>query len=284
MIGFIGLGTLGRTIAERLISKGEDLIVWNRTPEKAKGLKAKVAQNPKDLAEKVDIIFVIVFDSQASEEVIFGKDGISTTDIKGKIIVDMTTNHPAYSVLAYEELMKAGAYYIDAPVLGSVMPAKEGKLTMLASGNEKAFNDIKPLAEKFCSNIFFLGKAGNASKMKLINNMVLGGFMEVIAEAVAIGEHLGFEKEKVIEIISKGAGKSAILDAKKEKLLREDFSTHFSVDLIYKDLHYAQDMLKENKLFSFTLSVIKESFGVARNKGLGDLDFSSVYKVFKDQK
>ncbi len=283
MIGFIGLGTLGKTIAKRLIDCGEELLIWNRTIKKAEDVKAELASSPKDLAEKVDKIFIIVFDSQASEEVIFGEKGIIKTDIEGKIIVDMTTNHPVYSVIAHEELSKRGAKYLDAPVLGSVIPAREGKLTMVVSGEEKIFNEIKPIVDKFCSNIFFLGKVGNASKMKLINNIVLGGFMDILAEAVAIGENLGFDKEIVIEVLSKGAGKSSILDAKKEKLIKEDFSTHFSVDLIYKDLHYAQDMLKERKLFSFTLSAIKESFGIARNIGFGNLDFSSVYKVFKNK-
>ncbi len=283
MIGFIGLGTLGKTIAKRLIECGESLIVWNRTIEKAKDLDAEIAESPKDLAQKVDKIFIIVFDSQASEEVIFGNKGIIEANIEGKTIVDMTTNHPAYSLLAHEEIKRRQAYYIDAPVLGSVIPASKGLLTMVASGDEKAFNEVKPVAEKFCSHIFFLGKAGNASKMKLINNIVLGGFMDILAEAIAIGENLGFDKSTVIEVLSKGAGKSAILEAKREKIMKEDFSTHFSVDLIYKDLHYAQDMLKENKLFSFSLSAIKETFGIARNMGLGDLDFSAVYKVFKNK-
>ena len=149
-------------------------------------------------------------------------------------------------------------------------------------GDEEAFLKVKSIMEKLCSNIFYVGKAGDASRIKLINNIVLGGFMDLLAEAVAIGERFGFPKDLIIDILSKGAGKSAILDVKKDKLLSEDFSTHFSVDLIYKDLHYAQDMLKEKNLFSFTLSAIKESYGLARNKGLGSLDFSAIYRVFKE--
>ncbi len=282
MIGFIGLGTLGKTIAKRLIDQGEKLTVWNRTKRKAEDLGVEIADSPKDLANKVDLIFLIVFDSFASESVIFGEGGIVETDIRGKIIVDMTTNHPSYSTLAYEELKKRGAYYLDAPVLGSVIPAQKGQLTIVVGGDEEAFSKVKSIMGKFCSNIFYVGKAGDASRIKLINNIVLGGFMDLLAEAVAIGEHLGFPKDLILDILSKGAGKSAILDVKKDKLLNEDFSTHFSVDLIYKDLHYAQDMLKEKNLFSFTLSAIKESYGLARNKGLGSLDFSAIYRVFKE--
>jgi 3-hydroxyisobutyrate dehydrogenase len=117
--------------------------------------------------------------------------------------------------------------------------------------------------------------------MKLINNIVLCGITDILAEAISIGVRAGFNKETVIEILNDGAGKSYILDVKKKKILEEDFSTHFSVDLIYKDLHYAQDLIKELGLFSFTTSAVKESYGLLRSKGLGSLDFSAIYKIFE---
>ncbi|RUM32655.1 MAG: NAD(P)-dependent oxidoreductase, partial [Aquifex sp.] len=106
--------------------------------------------------------------------------------------------------------------------------------------------------------------------------------MDILAEAVAIAEKAGFDKETIINILNDGAGKSYILDVKKKKLLEEDFSTHFSVNLIYKDLHYAQDLIKNLGLFSFTTAAIKETYGLAKKMGLGDLDFSAVYKVIKE--
>ncbi len=280
----MGLGNLGRAIAKRLKDQGVDLIVWNRTREKAEKFAeetgSEVARSPKDLISRVEKVFVIVFDSQASEEVIFGEEGIAKGDVKGKTVIDMTTNHFRYAEVAYDELKKIGAYYLDAPVLGSVIPAQRGELTVVVGGDEERFEEVKPLFEKFCKNIFYVGPAGKATKVKLINNIVLGGFMDLIAEAVAIAERAGIEKEKIVEILSAGAGKSYILDVKKKKILEEDFSPHFSVNLIYKDLHYAQDLIKDLGLFSFTTSAVKETYGLARKKGLGDLDFSAVYKVF----
>ncbi len=285
-IGFIGLGHLGRAIAKRLADQGVQLIVWNRTKEKAlefaKETDSEVAESPAELASKVERIFVIVFDSQASEKVIFGENGLTSGDIKGKTIVDMTTNHFSYAKLAYEELKKLGAFYLDAPVLGSVIPAQRGELTVVVGGDKEKFEENKPIFEKFCKNIFYVGPAGKATKVKLINNIVLGGIMDVLAEAIAIGERTGIDKEELIEILNAGAGKSYILDVKKKKLLEEDFSTHFSVDLIYKDLHYAQDLIKDLGIFSFTTSAIKETYGLARKLGLGELDFSVVYKLFKE--
>ncbi len=280
----MGLGNLGRAIAKRLKDQGVDLVVWNRTREKAEKFAeetgSEVAESPKDLISRVEKVFVIVFDSQASEEVIFGEEGIAKGDVKGKTVIDMTTNHFRYAEVAYDELKKIGAYYLDAPVLGSVIPAQRGELTAVVGGDEERFEEVKPLFEKFCKNVFYVGPAGKATKVKLINNIVLGGFMDLIAEAVAIAERAGIEKEKIVEILGAGAGKSYILDVKKKKILEEDFSPHFSVNLIYKDLHYAQDLIKDLGLFSFTTSAVKETYGLARKKGLGDLDFSAVYKVF----
>ncbi len=285
-VGFIGLGHLGRAIAERLVRQGVQLVVWNRTREKAEEFAretgSEVADSPADLINRVDRVFVIVFDSQASEKVIFGEKGLISGNIEGKTIVDMTTNHFTYAELAYRELKKLGAHYLDAPVLGSVIPAQKGELTIVVGGDEEKFEENRPLFEKFCKNIFYVGPAGKATKVKLINNIVLGGIMDVLAEAIAIGERAGIDKEKLIEILNTGAGKSYILDVKKKKLLEGDFSTHFSVDLIHKDLHYAQDLIKELGLFSFTTSAVKETYGLARKMGLGGLDFSVIYKLFKE--
>ncbi|NPA33206.1 MAG: NAD(P)-dependent oxidoreductase, partial [Aquificae bacterium] len=230
----------------------------------------------------VDRVFVIVFDTPASEEVIFGENGLVKGNVKGKTIIDMTTNHHAYPPVAEKELKKLGAYYLDAPVLGSVVPAKRGELTMVVGGDREKFEENEELFYKFCKSVYYLGPAGMGSRAKLVNNIVLGGFMDLLAEAIAIGERAGIDKETLINILNDGAGKSYILDVKKKKLLDEDFSTHFSVNLIHKDLQYAQDLLYELKLFSFTASAVKETYGLARKMGLGELDFSAVYKLFKE--
>jgi len=113
-VGFIGLGNLGKAIAGRLIGQGVDLLVWNRTPEKASDLGVPVAESPADLVNRVDKVFVIVFDSQASEEVIFGEKGLVQGNIEGKTVIDMTTNHFTYAELAFEELAKRGAHYLES--------------------------------------------------------------------------------------------------------------------------------------------------------------------------
>lgn len=280
--GFIGLGTLGRTMAERLISEGVELTLWNRTMEKSKGLKAETAGSPADLVAGVDILFLNLFDSDAVEAVLSGKEGILKGDCKGKIIIDTTTNHFDPAVRFHETCKEAGASYLEAPVLGSVAPASQGKLTVLVSGEKGPYETALPYIQKIGEKIYFLEEPGLATKMKLVNNLTLGAFMAAIAEAVVFGEAIGIEREKVLDILDNGGGKSLVLSAKKEKLLKEDFSTHFSTECIYKDLHCLQDLAKDLKKTLFTGSTAKELFGRARSKGLGGEDFSAIYKALKE--
>lgn len=286
-VGYIGLGNLGRAIAKRLVEQGVKLVLWNRTLSKAEEFAretgSEVARSPADLISRVDKVFLIVFDSEASEEVIFGKEGLIHGDIGGKTVIDMTTNHFKYVEVAGRELESVGAFYLDAPILGSVIPALRGELTVVVGGEKEKFEEVRPIFEKFCKHIFYVGKIGKATKVKLINNIVLGGFMDLLAEAIAIAERAGIGREEIIDILSAGAGRSYILDVKRKKILEEDFSPHFSVNLIYKDLHYVQDLIREVGLFSFTTSAVKETYGLARKMGLGDLDFSAVFKLFRSQ-
>jgi 3-hydroxyisobutyrate dehydrogenase len=281
-VGFIGLGYLGKAMARRLISEGVELSVWNRTKEKAADLKVEMMDSPAALISKVDVLFMNLFDSNAVRDVIGGERGILQGDCDGKIIIDTTTNHFQDVLDFHETFEKVNAAYIEAPVLGSVIPASKGLLTVLVSGRREAYEKCLPLLEKIGSNIFYLEERGMATKMKLINNMLLGSFMASIAEAVVLGEEIGLPKEKVLDILSKGAGDSLVLNVKKEKLLKEDFSTHFKVALIYKDLHYLQDLARFLKKPLFTGSTAKELYGITLSRNLEDLDFSVIYKIMKE--
>ncbi|MGC8871298.1 MAG: NAD(P)-dependent oxidoreductase [Caldimicrobium sp.] len=281
-IGFIGLGTLGKEIAKRIIQAGYSLKVWNRTIDKAKDLGAEIAESPLDIANTCDPIFIIVFDSAASKETICGEKGLIKGNLSKKTIIDMTTNFPGYVRETQKRLKEVGAFYIDAPILGSVIPARKGELTLLLSGEKEKAEAYQDIYQSFAKNIYYVGEAGKASELKLINNFILATFMEAIGEALSLGEKLGFSKELLLEVLGNGAGKSMLLEVKKQKLLEEDFSTHFSADLMYKDLCYLMDLLKEKGEISFTTSIIKELYGLIKKKGLGTSDFSIIYKILKE--
>lgn len=280
--GFIGLGNLGMTMAKRLISQGVELRVWNRTKKKAEGLGADIADSPSALVSDVDMLVLNLFDSNAVDEVISGRNGVLEGKCAGKIIIDTTTNH-FEPVPGFHSIMRnAGAFYLESPVLGSVVPALKGALTVLVSGDEGAYNKALPLLEKIGSTIFYLREESKATKMKLINNMVLGSLMATLAEAVVFGERIGLDRKTALDILASGAGNSLVMNAKKDKLLNEDFVTHFSSSLIYKDLHYLEDLARTIKRPVFTGSIAKELFAMTFSREEGDLDFSAIYKVFRD--
>ncbi len=280
-LGFIGLGHLGKAIAGRLLDCGHALTVWNRTPSKAADMRVELASSPKSVMQKAECTFLCMFDSTAVRSVLTQKDGLLSGDISGRIVVDLSTNHFREVSTFHGFCQDAHAFYLEAPVLGSVVPASQGALTVLISGDSAAYQRVKPVLDCIGKHLFYLGEPGLATKMKLINNLALGSIMATLAEALAFGEEVGIAKGDVLEILSLGAGNSLVLNAKKNKLLEEDFSTHFSNALIYKDLHCLQELAYERKRPLFTGAVIKELYGRTFGEGIEQEDFSAIYKLFR---
>ncbi|MBE0496885.1 MAG: NAD(P)-dependent oxidoreductase [Campylobacterales bacterium] len=281
MIGFIGLGNLGSAVAKRLASQGHDVMVWNRTPAKATALGFPVANSPKALIDACDTVLLCLFDSPAVKAVLTMKEGLLEGMKEGKTLIDLSTNH-FEAVLEFHSLVaQTGAAYLECPVFGSVVPASKGEVTLVASGEEKTFLTCKPLLESFGKNIFFLQDAGNASKMKLINNLCLGSFMATLAECTALGEACGIEKKELLGILGVGGGQSLVLAAKTQKLIDEDFSPHFSNAAINKDLHCLQDLAYSLNRPLYSASVTKELYSKMKMLGRGEEDFSSIYQLFK---
>ena len=280
-LGFIGLGHLGKAIAGRLIDCQHSLTVWNRSADKAAGMSATIAKTPAETVAQAEIIHLCLFDSAAVHRVFTMDNGLLAADLKGKILIDHTTNH-FREVLAFHDMCaQAGAIYLEAPVLGSVVPATQGNLTVLVSGKKEGFTKAEPVLAQVGKHLFHLEAPGLATKMKLINNLTLGSFMATLAEATAFGEQVGIDRATVLDILNVGGGQSLVLNAKKAKLLAEDFSPHFTNGLIYKDLHCLQDLAYEQQRPLFTGAVTKELFARAIAEGMNELDFSSVYKLFK---
>ncbi len=280
-VGFIGLGNLGRAMAGRLASEGVDLLVWNRTRAKADSSGLPVANTPSEIAARCDTIILNLFHSQAVREVLTGQSGLMSGGLKGKMIIDTTTNHFREVLEFHATIAKDGGSYLEAPVLGSVVPATQGTLTILISGAKEDFESHRSLFDKLGKSLLYLGQPGLASKMKLINNLVLGTIMGVLAEATALAEKSGIAREQALDILAAGAGNSAILNAKRQKLLAQDFSPHFSVAAIHKDLRYLEDLLREHASTSELRAASEGLFAKATEAGLGEQDFSAIYKIIK---
>lgn len=283
-VGFIGLGNLGSAMARRLADQQVTLVVWNRTRSKALATALPLADTPADLANRSDTIILNLFDSQAVREVLNSPQGLLKSDLHGKTVIDTTTNHFRDVLEFHRMITEAGGRYLEAPVLGSVIPASQGALTILVSGEKAAYEAALPILEKLGKHLFFLEKPGLASRMKLINNLVLGTVMSVLAEALVMAERSGMPREQVLDILAVGAGNSAVLNAKRTKLLSGDFSPHFSVGAIHKDLRYVEDLLKEIPMESDLQQAAKEIFGRASDAGLAKMDLSAIYQTLAGKK
>jgi 3-hydroxyisobutyrate dehydrogenase len=281
-VGFIGLGSLGQAIAGRLLSEGVDLIVWNRSKRKEKGIGAAQAESPAEVITKADTVFLCLSDSNAVRAVLQSPGGLLSANCSGKIVIDTTTNHFSEVMQFHRQLSERGASYLESPVLGSVIPASQGNLTILVSGDKKSYDTALPLLSVISKRIFYLEKPSLATKMKLVNNFVLGSFMATIAEALVLGEEFGVNKETILEMFSVGPGNSAILSNKKDKLLSEDFSPHFSMAMMVKDLNYLEDMARSINRPLFNAMVARELFAKSIPAKIEELDFSAIYKIIKE--
>lgn len=280
-LGFIGLGSLGRAVATRLIAQGNELLVWNRTASKAADLEAVLAESPAEVATECSIVFMCLFDSPSVESVLNGPSGVCSVDLRGKTVCDITTNHFAKVGEFHNRIAERSGAYLETPVLGSVGPALSGNLVALVSGDEQAYASVRPVIEQISARQFYFPEIGAATKMKLINNVLLGAFMTSIAEATVLAEKSGISKEKALEILGSGAGNSAILNAKREALLTENFTATFAAKTIHKDLGYLHDLATHLGVSDAMASTAREAFEGAIRRGLGAQDLSVVYKSLK---
>lgn len=281
--GFIGLGNLGAAIARRLLACDVPLTVWNRTVSRAETLNAAVASSPRALIESCDPVCLCLFDSNSVRAVLEGDRGLLAA-ARGRTIIDFSTNHHEEAARFHDLVRAAGGFYLEAPVLGSVIPASQGALTILISGDSTVFQQHRPLLDLVGKTIFFLGAPGLASRMKLINNFLLGTFMASIAEAAALSEDAGIPTSTALDILAAGAGNSAILNAKRDKLLHRDFAPHFSAALIYKDLSYLEDLARSGEVDNTLGEAVRALFARTLDRDPHHRDLSCVYEAFANRK
>ena len=281
-IGFIGLGALGSAVAGRLAGAGHPLLIWNRSPEKAEPL-GEFASSPAEVVTRSQKVVLCLRDSEAVWAVTSGSSGIFAGEVTGRTIVDLTTNHVELATVLHGLAAKARGSYLEAPVLGSTIPAAAGQLTVLVSGEQDAFAAARPLLETIGSRIFFLGAPGRATKMKLASNLALATTLAGLAEATAIAEASGIARGEALEILGAGPGAGVVLASKREKVLQGDYSPHFAAALLYKDLHYLQDLARTLRRPLFTAALVKELYALSFTHGLEDRDVSVIFPILRGE-
>ena len=221
MIGFIGLGIMGAGMAENLVEQGVDLVVHNRTKEKAERVLAKGARwadSAATLAEKVDVVFTMLANPQAVEEVALNEeDGFLAHLSPGKLWVDCSTVDPTFTRKMATEAKKRGIRFIDAPVAGSRVPAQQGELVFLVGGEAADVSEVQPLLEAMGKDIKHQGEVGQGSTMKMLINLMLAQSMAAFAETVSLGEALGLNQEMVMDTLLNGPTAAPLFKRKERK-------------------------------------------------------------------
>jgi 3-hydroxyisobutyrate dehydrogenase len=276
-LGWIGLGNMGVPMATNLINAGYQVSVYNRTREKAEpllSLGARFVDKPKDLFAQCDVLFTMVSDDEAVKTVYTADDGILSGAAAGKIAVDMSTVSPSTSRYLAEKCRAQGVSFLDAPVSGSVQPAKEGKLIVMVGGAKETFDLVKPMFDKLGKMALYLGENGAGSNAKLAINLLLGITGQGIAESILFARQHGISAEDMLTIISESAVGTPLVRMKAAAILADDYPAAFALKHMAKDLRLAQE---SGAAFPLAESAFA-SYQSALRDGLGDLDFMAIMR------
>lgn len=242
IIGFIGTGVMGNSMARHILNAGFQLIVYTRSKEKAQDLLengAKWAVSPEELAQQADVIISMVGYPKDVEEIYLGEKGILKDTGRTKYVIDMTTSTPSLAVRIFEKALYAGVKALDAPVSGGDIGARERKLTIMAGGSKDDFEDIRSILEIFGTNIIYQGEAGAGQHTKMCNQIAIASNMIGVAEAVVYAKKAGLDPERVLQSISAGAAGSWSLSNLAPRMIKGDFAPGFYIKHFIKDMGIA---------------------------------------------
>jgi 2-hydroxy-3-oxopropionate reductase len=278
MIGFIGLGVMGRPMAEHLIGAGH-IVNLNRIKPVSQYLvdKGGVAQDSaKAVAEASEIIILMLPDTPDVEAVLFGADGIADVLTTGKLVIDMSSISPVATKTFAEKLAEKGIGYLDAPVSGGEVGAKNAALTIMVGGSDEDFARALPLLEIMGKSITHVGGVGDGQTAKVANQIIVGLTIEAVAEALLFARRAGANVSKVREALMGGFAQSRILEVHGQRMIDETFDPGFRIRLHRKDLSLAADAAKAMNLALPNTAMTQQLMNAALAIGLGDKDHSAL--------
>ncbi len=283
-IGFIGLGLMGQQMARRVLLGGYPLTIWNRTKDKARPLieaGAAWADSPRAVAQMSDMVITMVTDSAASEQVACGPGGILEGAHPGLVLVDMSSITPETSRAIAKRAAACGVAMLDAPVTGAPRLAADGKLGIMVGGSRETFEHCRPVFQTMGVKIVYAGLNGMGSTLKLVNNLILGVAIHASAEALVLAAKAGLDPQAVIEITSVGGARTGAMETRGPRMVKRDFSPHFSVNNMYKDLSNVVRLAEECGVSLPVTGAAREILRAAKSQGKGELDSAAVMTVLE---
>jgi len=281
-VGVAGLGVMGAAVAARLMEVGHEVTVWNRTADKTKPLAAagaKVAATPAELASAVDVTITLLTDAQAIDAVYNGANGLLSGDVKGKLLIEMSTVPPKVPLALAPKVRAKGAALVECPVGGSTAPARQGKLLGLMGAEAADAERAKPILNQLCRRLEHCGPIGTGSSMKLAINLPLMVAWQAYGEAFAIARDVGWEPKRLLDLFVDTNGANAALKNRAEMIVtmfegRDPGPTTFSIANGVKDLRTMIETGESKGAEMFATKAALSGFEDATKHGFGGGDGS----------
>ncbi len=283
-IGFIGLGTVGRHMAANLTKGSYEVTVFDSSQEAVAdlvALGAKGAASAADAAKGRDLVIAIVPEGDELGGLFFGENGILAGIDAGTILADMGSHSLETTMKMFDESTRKKVLYLDAPVWGSKDHAANGLLTVITGGDSSLVGKCREAFSYFGLNIIHVGQVGDATKMKFIVNLVQAELVQVLAEGLVFGEKMGFNADKILEVLDTRGVASPLFHLKGRAMARDDFSRSLALKYVNEQMHV---VMNAARLVGLTLPAAEAASkvyeaGVAA--GWGEEDFSAVIKVLR---
>src|SRR5436309_10921960 len=273
-IGLIGMGHMGSHMAPRLIAAGYHLTVYDRAREKAQAIAgATVAETPEEAAAHSDMVISIVTNAPALKEVMCGPNGVLAGTHADSVIIDMSTVSPRSSRRLFQAAREKGVAMIDAAVSGSVPQVDQGSLVIFVGGEQKTYQQCKPILDILGQSSFYMGPSGMGTTMKLVVNTLLGLSMQALAEAIALGDKAGLETGLLLDVLGQTTVLTPGQKSKLENVKREEYPTNFALSLMHKDLSLVLSKAYDLSVSMPATAAAQQMSSAAMAKGR-DADFS----------
>ncbi|QWD71398.1 MULTISPECIES: 2-hydroxy-3-oxopropionate reductase [unclassified Polynucleobacter] len=282
-LGFVGLGIMGAPMAGHLVNAGHQVFINTRTkvPADLASSKAIQCKSPKEVAESADIIFTMVPDTPDVEKVLFGENGIASGLSKGKVVVDMSSISPIATKEFAKKINALGCDYLDAPVSGGEVGAKNATLSIMVGGDESVFNKVKPIMDLMGKNINLVGANGDGQTAKVANQIIVALNIEAVAEALLFASKAGADPAKVRQALMGGFASSKILEVHGERMVKRTFDPGFRIELHQKDLNLALNSARALGVSLPNTATAQELFNACAAHGGKAWDHSAMVKALE---
>jgi len=283
-VGFIGLGVMGRPMARHILTKGHALVVHNRSRRPIDELVtagAAAGASPADVARRSTVVITMVPDTPDVEAVIAGPDGVLQSLQPGSVVIDMSSISPVATRRLAEAVAAKGGTMLDAPVSGGEIGAIDGTLTFMVGGDAAALESVRNVlgAMGKPDRIVHVGESGAGQICKACNQIVLGGTMAVVAEAIALSRKAGVDPMKVRAALMGGFAQSRVLEVHGERMITGNWKPGFKAKLFKKDLGIAMNTLAENGVPAIASAAVQQLVNAQITAGEGEEDYSGIAKV-----